>query len=105
MPGWRPCSTGFAAPALVRSEIDYLRSQQSATGDRLFHDDFLEWLRANGDFSSLSIDAIPEGRVVHPNAPLTIVRGPLAMAQIVETGLLNYLNHQTLIATKAVTNG
>ncbi len=83
------------------TEIDYLRSQRSATGARLFHDDFLNWLRAHGDFSSLSIDAIPEGRVVHPNTPLTIVRGPLAMAQIVETGLLNYLNHQTLIATKA----
>ena len=45
--------------------------------------------------------AIPEGRVVHPNIPLTVVQGPLAMAQILETSLLNHLNYQTLIATKA----
>jgi nicotinate phosphoribosyltransferase len=45
--------------------------------------------------------AIPEGRVVHPNVPLTVVQGPLAMAQILETSLLNHLNYQTLIATKA----
>jgi len=82
-------------------EIDYLRSQRNANGDRIFHDDFLGWLRANGDFRSLSLRAIPEGRVVHPNTPLTVVQGPLAMAQILETGLLNYMNHQTLIATKA----
>ena len=47
------------------------------------------------------MQAIPEGRVVHPHVPLTIVQGPLAMAQILETPLLNHLNYQTLIATKA----
>ncbi|MCB0047428.1 MAG: nicotinate phosphoribosyltransferase [Caldilineaceae bacterium] len=82
-------------------EAAYLASRRNQAGERIFHDDFLAWLRANGDFSSLSLHAIPEGRVVHPNAPLTVVRGPLAMAQIVETGLLNYLNYQTLVATKA----
>ena len=86
----------FGAP-----EVDFLRSQTTATGDRLFADDFLAWLAAAGDFSGISLRAIPEGRVVHPNEPLTTVRGPLAMAQILETGLLNYLNYQTLIATKA----
>jgi nicotinate phosphoribosyltransferase len=45
--------------------------------------------------------AIPEGRVVHPNIPLTVVQGPLAMAQILESPLLNQLNFQILIATKA----
>jgi nicotinate phosphoribosyltransferase len=45
--------------------------------------------------------AIPEGRVVHPNVPLTVIQGPLPMAQILETALLNHLNYQTLIATKA----
>jgi nicotinate phosphoribosyltransferase len=39
--------------------------------------------------------------VVHPQEPLTVVVGPLAMAQILETALLNHLNYQTLIATKA----
>jgi nicotinate phosphoribosyltransferase len=38
---------------------------------------------------------------VHPNVPITVVQGPLAMAQILETPLLNHLNYQTLIATKA----
>ncbi len=82
-------------------EIDYLRSQKSRTGKQLFADDFLSWLGANGDFSGINLSAIPEGRVVHPNIPLTVVQGPLAMAQILETSLLNHLNYQTLIATKA----
>lgn len=67
----------------------------------MFAADFLDWLRQNGNFSGLSLRAIPEGRVVHPNIPLTVVQGPLAMAQILETALLNQLNYQTLIATKA----
>jgi nicotinate phosphoribosyltransferase len=61
----------------------------------------LAWLRKNGDFSGISLQAIPEGRVVHPNEPITVVQGPLAMAQILETSLLNHLNFQILIATKA----
>lgn len=83
------------------ADIEYLQAQRSRTGERLFADDFLGWLSDNGDFSGLSLSAIPEGRVVHPNEPLTIVQGPLAMAQIIETALLNKLNYQTLIATKA----
>jgi nicotinate phosphoribosyltransferase len=82
-------------------DIDYLKSQQSRTGNRLFSDDFLDWLQKNGDFNGISMRAIPEGRVVHPNVPLTVVQGPLAMAQILETSLLNHLNYQILIATKA----
>jgi len=70
-------------------------------GEQLFSDDFLKWLRETGDFSGISMAAIPEGRVVHPNIPLTVVQGPLVMAQILETSLLNHLNFQTLIATKA----
>lgn len=82
-------------------EIEYLRGQTGQTGERLFADDFLQWLRENGDFSRLTLRAIPEGRVVHPNVPLTAVQGPLAMAQILETALLNKLNYPTLIATRA----
>jgi nicotinate phosphoribosyltransferase len=83
------------------SEIEYLRSQKTRTGLQMFGEDFLDWLGRNGDFSALSLWAIPEGRVVHHTAPLTVVRGPLAMAQILETALLNQINFQTLIATKA----
>ncbi len=82
-------------------EIDYLRSQRTNTGKPLFAEDFLAWLRTNGNFDGLTLWAIPEGRVVHPHLPLTVVQGPLAMAQMIETALLNVLNFQTLVATKA----
>lgn len=82
-------------------ELAFLRGQKDRTGARLFADDFLDWLRVHGNFEGITLRAIPEGRVVHPNVPLTIVQGPMAMAQILETSLLNHLNYQTLIATKA----
>ncbi len=82
-------------------DIAYLRSQTGRTGRRTFDEDFLRWLRRNGTFDGITLRAIPEGRVVHPNVPLTVVQGPLAIAQILETSLLNHLNYQILIATKA----
>jgi nicotinate phosphoribosyltransferase len=82
-------------------DIHYLRSQTGRTGTPVFGEDFLAWLRRNGTFEGITMRAIPEGRVVHPNVPLTVVQGPLVMAQILETSLLNHLNYQTLIATKA----
>ncbi len=83
------------------ASLNQLRSHLDHNGQPLFGDDFLSWLADVGDFSSLRIEAIPEGRVVHPNVPLTVVEGPLALAQLLETSLLNHLNYQTLIATKA----
>jgi nicotinate phosphoribosyltransferase len=82
-------------------EIAHLRQQTGRSGQPIFQEDFLHWLRHNDHFASLNIRAIPEGRVVHPNVPLTVVQGPLAAAQLIETSLLNHLNYQTLIATKA----
>jgi nicotinate phosphoribosyltransferase len=82
-------------------DIEYLRTQKGSEGKRVFGDDFLKWLKVSGSFGSISIQAIPEGRVVHPNVPLAVVQGPLPAAQILETSLLNHLNYQTLIATKA----
>jgi nicotinate phosphoribosyltransferase len=82
-------------------DLDYLRSQRTGTGEQLFDADFLAWLRENGSFDRIHLQAIPEGRVVHPNVPLTVVEGPLALAQILETPLLNHLNYQSLVATKA----
>lgn len=84
-------------------DIEYLRGQKSRTGSRIFDDDFLNWLKNSGPapFMQLTVRAIPEGRVVHPNVPITMVQGPLALAQLLETPLLNQLNYQTLIATKA----
>ncbi|MCU7494180.1 MAG: nicotinate phosphoribosyltransferase [Ignavibacteria bacterium] len=82
-------------------ELEFLRNHKNSKGERIFKDDFLNWLKSNGNFQSLTIRAVPEGRCVHPNEPLTIVEGPLVVAQIVETALLNQINFQTLIATKA----
>jgi nicotinate phosphoribosyltransferase len=82
-------------------DVGYLRGQTGRTGKRIFDDDFLAWLRRNGTFDGITMRAIPEGRVVHPNVPLTVVQGPLATAQILETSLLNHLNYPTLIATKS----
>lgn len=82
-------------------DLAFLRRQRGRTGAPLFDDAFLDWLRREGTFGPLEVDAIPEGRVVHPGVPLAVVRGPLAMGQILETGLLNHLNYQTLVATKA----
>jgi nicotinate phosphoribosyltransferase len=83
------------------AELEYLRSQRSAVGEQLFGDDFLSWLGEYGNFENISILAVPEGRVVHPNTPVAVVTGSLAMAQIMETALLNLMTFQTLIATKA----
>jgi len=81
--------------------INYLRTLETNTGKQLFHEDFLEWLYKYGEFSALTIYAPSEGRVIHPNTPQTIVQGPIIFAQLVETSLLNHINYQTLIATKA----
>jgi len=84
-----------------REELDQLRGQRGSAGAPVFAEDFLAWLDQTGGFTGLSLRAIPEGRVVHAGVPLTVVQGPLALAQILETSLLNRLNFQTLIATKA----
>jgi nicotinate phosphoribosyltransferase len=84
-----------------REDIETLRTQTGQAGTRLFGDDFLAYLERHGTFQALTMRAIPEGRVVHPNVPLTVVQGPMLVAQLLETALLNHLNYQTLVATKA----
>lgn len=87
--------------ACRRPDVDYLRTLTGRSGERVFADDFLDWLLRNGSFGALRMEAVPEGRVVHPGEPLHVVEGPLALAQVLETSLLNHLNYQTLVATKA----
>ena len=80
-------------------DLSYLATLQGGDGERLFEDGFLEYLR---DLRwTCDVDGIPEGRVVFPNEPLLRVQGPILQAQLVETPLLNIINFQTLIATKA----
>jgi len=76
-----------------QEDIDYLRSVG------LFEEDFLEYLK-NFHFSG-DIYAIPEGTVIFPREPLVKVIAPIMEAQLIETALLNIINHQCLIATKA----
>ena len=83
------------------SDIELLSNQKNSSGKPIFEKDFLNWFRKNGNFGNITLKAIPEGRIVHPNVPLTVVEGPAAIAQILETALLNQLNYQILIATKA----
>lgn len=83
------------------ADLELLRGQTNGAGQRRFDDDFLAWLRDNGSFDGVTLKAVPEGRIVHANAPIAIAQGPLAIVQILETSLLNHLNYPTLIATKA----
>ena len=81
------------------ADLAFLAAQKGNDGARLFPDDFLRYLR---DMRfACDVDAVPEGTVVFPHEPLLRVRGPILQAQLVETALLNIVNFQTLIATKA----
>ncbi|MDF9826331.1 nicotinate phosphoribosyltransferase [Ereboglobus sp. PH5-10] len=80
-------------------EIAYLATLKGNDGAPLFSDGFLEYL--HGFAFTCDVDAIPEGTVVFPNEPLLRVRGPIIQGQLVETALLNTINFQTLVATKA----
>jgi nicotinate phosphoribosyltransferase len=81
--------------------ISYLESLSDMKGNPLFGKDFLSYIEGQSVITGLSLKAIPEGRVVHPYLPLAIVQGPLLFSQLIESSLLNHLNYQTLIATKA----
>ena len=74
-------------------EIDYLGSLG------IFEEEFLDYLK--GFHFSGDIYAIPEGTVIFPREPLVKVVAPIMEAQLVETAILNIINHQSLIATKA----
>ena len=101
-----PCGGGYAISAGLEQVIDYIKNLHFTEEDiaylrslRIFEDDFLEYLgsfRFSGD-----IYAIPEGTVMFPREPMIKVIAPIMEAQLVETAILNILNHQSLIATKA----
>lgn len=98
--------TQYAVVAGLEQLIDYINNLHFSEEDlaylsslELFDDAFIDELR-NFHFSG-DIDAIPEGTIVFPGEPLVRVIAPIFEAQLIETALLNIINHQTLIATKA----
>nr|WP_287937347.1 nicotinate phosphoribosyltransferase [Algoriphagus sp.] len=80
-------------------DLRYLQEMKRKDGAPVFESAFLEYLQ-NMKFTC-DIDAVEEGTVVFPNMPLIRVKGPLIQCQLLETPLLNIINFQTLIATKA----
>ena len=83
----------------LKSDIDFLSTIKSKSGVPLFEDAFLKYL-ADLKFTC-DVDAIPEGSLVFPHEPIVRVIGPVLQCQIIETPLLNIVNFQTLVATKA----
>ena len=87
---------GFGVTA---DDVDYLASLPSPAGTPLFNPEFLEWL---SDLElSVDIDCVPDGTVIFPREPIVRVTGPLLEGQLLEPAILNGINFQTLIATKA----
>src|SRR5947208_1083292 len=80
-------------------DLRYLRELRADSGEALFEPAFLEHLRAL-DFR-VDVEAVPEGTAVFPQEPLLRVSGPVVPCMLLETPLLDLINFQTLIATKA----
>lgn len=101
-----PSGGGYAVCAGLEQVIEYVKGLHFDYDDitylrslKLFDEDFLSYL-AGFHFSG-DIYAVPEGSVIFPMEPLVKVIAPIMEAQLVETAILNIINHQSLIATKA----
>src|SRR4029077_18326451 len=81
------------------SDLSYLATIPGRDKQPLFGKEFLEYLHHLR--FTCDVDAVPEGTVVFPHEPLIRVQGPLLQGQLLETPLLNFLNFQSLIATKS----
>src|SRR5213082_1622403 len=80
-------------------DLRYLREVRADSGEAMFEPAFLEHLR--GLDPRVDVDAVPEGTAVFPQEPLLRVCGPIVPCMLLETPLLDLINFQTLIATKA----
>ena len=101
-----PCGSGYSIAAGLEQVIEYVKNLHFSAEDidylkslNIFDRDFLDYLR--GFHFTGDIYAIPEGTVVFPREPLVKVIAPIMEAQLIETAILNIINHQSLIATKA----
>ena len=101
-----PFNGGYAIFAGLDTALSYLENLQFTDDEllylkelQIFKSDFLDFLRSFRFYGKVT--APPEGTVVFANEPLLTVEGNLAEAQFVETALLNIINFQTLVATKA----
>lgn len=101
-----PFGNGYAVNAGLSRVIDYLSNLHFSESDLKYlqeeegyDDDFIDYLR-NFELK-LTVRSALEGELVFANEPILQVEGPLAQCQLVETALLNIINFQTLIATKA----
>ncbi len=107
-----PFKGGYGVACGLSYLIGYLKEFQFAEDDLaflaglrgnddqpLFEPGFLDYLR---DLHfTCDVEAVPEGTAIFPHEPLVRIRGPIIQCQILETPLLNLINFQTLIATKA----
>lgn len=91
--GLKPLLDCLEELRFTAEDVDYLYSTGFFSGDFL---DYLRGFRFRGD-----VYALPEGTLVFPNEPLLRVHGSIIEAQIIESLLLNVINFQSLIATKA----
>lgn len=101
-----PSKSAYSVMAGVEQVITYIKNLSFSVDDiqylkdtGIFEDDFLEFLK-HFKFSG-NIYAIPEGSVIFPREPIMKIVAPIMEAQFIETAILNILNHQCLIATKA----
>lgn len=102
-----PDNAGFSVFAGLAQLIEYINQLEFKNEDieylrtlNLFEEDFLNYLstfKFNGDIYS-----VEEGSVVFPNEPLIVIKSNIIEAQLIETALLVAINHQSLIATKAL---
>ncbi len=101
-----PSGSGYAITCGLAQVIDLIKNLKFSYEDieylrslHIFEEDFLSYL-AGFHFTG-DIYGVPEGSVVFPYEPLVKVVAPIMEAQLIETALLNIINHQSLIATKA----
>ena len=100
-----PLESGYAVMAGLEQMIEYIKELRFEKEDidylrslRIFREDFLEYLKTFR-FTG-TIYSIPEGEVIFPREPIVKVIAPIMQAQLIETAILNIINHQSLIATK-----